>query len=99
MAVALETGLYLLLPLAGRALGKEWQARRSLAYALPLFCIGLHMAYIARIGGDHFEYRPLDVYWPLLVVSAAAGLVYCAAGCRPRSGGADRWWWVRGRER
>ena len=74
-AAALETGLYLLLPLAGLALGKGWEARRSLAYALPLLCIGLHMAYLARIGGDHFEYRPLDVYWPLLAVPAAVGLV------------------------
>ena len=77
VAAALETGLYLLLPLAGLALGKGWQVRRSLAYALPLLCIGLHMAYIARIGGDHFEYRPLDVYWPLLAVPAAAGIVHC----------------------
>ena len=76
-AAAVETGLYLLLPLAGLALGKDWRARRSLVYALPLLCIGLHMAYIARIGGDHFEYRPLDVYWPLLAVPAAAGLVHC----------------------
>ena len=76
-AAGLETGLYLLLPLAGLALGKGWRARRSLTYALPLLCIGLHMAYIARIGGDHFEYRPLDVYWPLLAVPAAAGLVHC----------------------
>ena len=66
----LETGLYLLLPLAGLALGTDWRARRSLMYALPLLCIGLHMAYIARIGGDHFEYRPLDVYWPLLAARA-----------------------------
>ena len=75
-AAALETGLYLLLPLAGLALGKGWRARRSLTYALPLGCIIAHMAYIARIGGDHFEYRPLDVYWPLLAVPATAGIVH-----------------------
>ena len=26
------------------------------------------MAYLLPIGGDHFEYRPLDFYWPLLAV-------------------------------
>ena len=75
-AAAIETGLYLLLPLAGLPLVRDWQERRSLVYLLPLLCIGLHMAYVARIGGDFFEYRPLDVYWPLLAVSAAAGIVH-----------------------
>ena len=75
-AATLETGLYLLLPLAGLAQGKGWQARRSLTAALVLSCIAAHMTYIARVGGDHFEYRPLDVYWPLLAVPAAEGLVY-----------------------
>ena len=75
-AAAVETGLYLLVPLAGLTLVKAWQARRDLTYALPLLCTGLHMMYVARIGGDHFEYRPLDVYWPLLAVPAAVGVVH-----------------------
>ena len=79
-AAVLETGLYLLLPLAGLALVKEWRARRSLTYALPLLCIVLHAAYVARVGGDHFEYRPLDFYWPLLAVPAAAGIVSLGLG-------------------
>ena len=79
-AAALETGLYLLLPLAGLALVKEWRARRSLTYALPLLCIVLHAAYVARIGGDHFEYRPLDFYWPLLAVPAAEGIMHLGLG-------------------
>ena len=75
-AAAVETGLYLLVPLAGLTLVKAWQAGRDLVYALPLLCIGLHMMYVARIGGDHFEYRPLDVYWPLLAVPATVGVVH-----------------------
>ena len=47
-----------------------------MTYALPLLCIVSHAAYIARIGGDHFEYRPLDFYWPLLAVPAAVGIVH-----------------------
>ena len=73
---ALETGLYLLLPLAVVSLVKGWRGRRCLTYALPLLCIGSHAAYIARIGGDNFEYRPLDFYWPLLAVAAAVGIVH-----------------------
>lgn len=75
-AATLETGLYLLLPLAFVALRARWKTQRDLAYALPLLCILPHMAYIMRIGGDHFEYRPLDFYWPLLAVPAAVGIVW-----------------------
>lgn len=75
-AAAVETGLYLLVPLAVLALVKGWWERRDLTYVLPVPCIGLHMVYVARIGGDHFAYRPLDGYWPLLAVSAAVGVVH-----------------------
>ncbi len=73
-AAALETGLYLLLPLAAVAARERWRARRDGSFALPLLLVGVHMAYVMRIGGDHFEYRPLDFYWPLLALPAAAGI-------------------------
>ena len=75
-AAALETGLYLLLPLAAVSLVQGWRRRRCLAHALPLLCIVVHMAYVARIGGDHFGDRPLDFYWPLLAAPAAEGVVH-----------------------
>ncbi len=75
-AAALETGLYLLLPLAAVAARERWRACRDGAFALPLVLIGVHMAYVMRVGGDHFEYRPLDFYWPLLALPAAAGIVH-----------------------
>ena len=88
-AAALETGLYLLLPLAAVAARERWRAHRDGAFALPLLLMGVHMAYVMRIGGDHFEYRPLDFYWPLLALPAAVGIVHLgsrlAAGrWRPR---------------
>ena len=79
---ALETGLYLLVPLACVASSARWKARRDLAYVLPLLCIVLHMAYLMRIGGDHFEFRPLDFYWPLLAVPAAVGIVHLGGRIR-----------------
>ncbi len=88
-AAALETGLYLLLPLAAVAARERWRACRDGSFALPLLLVGVHMAYVMRIGGDHFEYRPLDFYWPLLALPAAAGIAHLgkrlAAGrWRPR---------------
>ena len=48
------------------------------------------MAYLFRIGGYYFEYRPLDFYWPLLAVPAASGIVHLGSAAsallrRPRS--------------
>lgn len=82
-AATLETGLYLLVPLALVALRARWKTQRDLVYALPLLCIFPHMAYIMRIGGDHFEYRPLDFYWPLLAVPASVGIVWLGDRIRP----------------
>ena len=43
--------------------GSRWHV------ALALLCVAAHMAYQLPIGGDHFEFRPLDFYWPLLADS------------------------------
>ena len=75
-AAALETGLYLLIPLAAVAMRSRWRASHDRIWALVLLLVGVHMAYVMRIGGDHFEYRPLDFYWPLLAVPASMGIVY-----------------------
>ena len=75
-AAAIETGLYLLMPLAVLAARRAWRERGDLRLVLPLACIVPHMAYVFRIGGDYFEYRPLDFYWPLLAVPAASGIVH-----------------------
>ena len=75
-AATLETGLYLLLPLAAVAMRHHWRLHRDGAFALVLLLVGVHMIYVMRIGGDHFEYRPLDFYWPLLAVPAALGIVH-----------------------
>ncbi len=74
-AAALETGLYLLLPLSAVAMRHRWRSRRDGTFALVLLLVGVHMIYVMRVGGDHFEYRPLDFYWPLLAVPAALGIV------------------------
>ena len=74
-AAAIETGLYLLIPLAVVAVRRAWRKRGGLRLVLPLACVVPHMAYLFRVGGDYFEYRPLDFYWPLLAVPAASGIV------------------------
>ena len=84
VAAAIETGLYILLPLACLALRARWRMHRDGIYALPLLCIVAHMAYLLPIGGDHFEYRPLDFYWPLLALPAAEGLALLSSSAANR---------------
>ncbi|HJQ99541.1 MAG TPA: tetratricopeptide repeat protein [Candidatus Polarisedimenticolaceae bacterium] len=38
-----------------------------------------HALYVASIGGDHFEYRPLDLYFPFAFLLIARGLAVLAA--------------------
>ena len=72
---ALETGLYLLGPLALAGAWVRWRNARDGAYALALLCIGVHALSVMRLGGDHFEWRPLDFYWPLLALPAVEGIL------------------------
>ncbi len=39
-----------------------------------LALLSFQLVYLARIGGDHFEYRPLDIFWPLSSVIYASSL-------------------------
>ena len=78
-AAGVETGLYLLLPLGAWAALGRWRERQDLAYGLPLLIIALHAAYLARIGGDIMEWRPMDLYWPLLMLPAADGVARVGA--------------------
>ncbi len=77
---ALETGAYLWLPLALCACVHRFKRTARLDHLLAFFLIVPHALYLARIGGDHFEYRPLDFYWPLLAVPVAEGLWVLGAG-------------------
>ncbi len=71
-----ETGLYLLLPLTLVAGITRWRRHKDGTHLVVLLAIAVHFAYLARIGGDYFEYRPMDFYWPLLAVAAAVGLAH-----------------------
>ena len=78
-AAGLETGLYLLAPLAAAGAWLRWRLHRDSVYGLALLCIGLHAVHVMRLGGDHFEWRMLDFYWPLLSVPAAEGIAWTGA--------------------
>ncbi len=62
----LEYAVYLWVPLVVAALLFH-KKRSSLVTPVVFGAIVIpHAIYIASIGGDHFEYRPLDLYFPFL---------------------------------
>ena len=78
-AFTLEYFAWLWIPLL--ALGVARHLRRNTP-AFPLLvaaAIVPHVLYVAAIGGDHFEYRPLDLYFPLLYLLMADGVAVWAS--------------------
>jgi arabinofuranosyltransferase len=70
----IENGLYVSGPLAAFAM--VWRfVRGEKTVALLAACIVSHAAYLGFLGGDLFEYRPMDVYWPIFAVAVAEGTV------------------------
>jgi tetratricopeptide (TPR) repeat protein len=45
-----------------------------------------HVVYVASIGGDHFEFRPLDLYFPFVFLVMARGAAQLLDGVLPRIG-------------
>lgn len=80
VVAGLENGLPVLLPAAVLGAFARLHRTGDSVYALAALCIFPHMLYLVRIGGDHFEYRPLDFYWPLLAVAAVEGVFWAAHG-------------------
>jgi hypothetical protein len=82
-AFALEYGAFLWIPALLSAL--FWHRREKTSHVPLLIAAAVlpHALYVAAIGGDHFEYRPLDFYLPLIFVLLADGLhAWAASGSR-----------------
>jgi aldehyde dehydrogenase (NAD+) len=83
---ALEYALWLWIPLL--LAGVQDHRRRGSA-AVPLLfsvVVASHALYVAAIGGDHFEYRPLDLYFPFLHCLVFAGAAHLARAGWSRAG-------------
>lgn len=79
---AVEHGMYLVLPLA--LVGFVARLRHGdRLHLLSAFLIVPHLAYLVRIGGDHFEYRMLDLAFVLVALAAADGLAWLGQRSRP----------------
>jgi arabinofuranosyltransferase len=83
---ALEYCIFLWLPLLIASAKDHWDRR---ALHIPLIFAAIvvpHALYVVAIGGDHFEYRPLDLYFPFAFLLLANGAAHLAR--TPRRSGA-----------
>jgi hypothetical protein len=78
-AFGLEYAVWLWLPLI--ALGVRHHLRHGTGRVPAVFgaIVLPHLIYVAAIGGDHFEYRPQDLYFPFAYLLVYAGLLEIAA--------------------
>ncbi len=84
-AFCLEYSLYLYLPLLVAAI---FHHARKGSLLVPLVFAGVmfpYAGYLAAIGGDHFEYRPLDLFFPFFFLFTGSGVAAIA-----RRGGLSR---------
>jgi arabinofuranosyltransferase len=96
----IETGLYLVIPLALVGLAAREVLAKDGQHSLSAVMIGPHALYLFELGGDHFEFRPLDFWWPLLAVACADAIVALATwlegAVRARAAPWADWAWRAG---
>lgn len=87
---SIEHGLWLLVPLALAGTWARWARARDTALLAAWVWMVPQAVHLARMGGDHFEWRMLDPYFPFLIVGAVEGLAALCdvAGSRVRAAAA-----------
>lgn len=86
---ALENVLYLFIPLAAIAAWYRGRYHGDRLYRLFLLLVLPHAIYWARAGGDHFEYRIIDFWWPILTLGVVEGALIL--GKQMGEGATPRW--------
>jgi arabinofuranosyltransferase len=73
---ALEHALFFVLPFVSMGILHALKRRDLLLYGLFFALFFPYLYFLSYQGGDHFEYRPLDVLLPFLTLFTLEGLVY-----------------------
>jgi arabinofuranosyltransferase len=84
---AIEHAGWLVLPLAGVGTLSRWRQGDRTHVAMWLWAVPSYV-HLAKIGGDHFEFRMFDELWPVLYLAAADGLLVLLTAPRARAIGA-----------
>ena len=83
---AIEYAAWLWIPLLFAGVRGFLADRRAEAPLLLAAAVVPHLLYVASIGGDHFEFRPVDLYFPFLFVLMGRGAAALCDGLLPRLG-------------
>jgi len=83
-SAAVEYSLWFPLGLAVWGMVRAGKRGTGAATGFIIVLMGAQAVYLARIGGDHFEYRPLDFFWPVLSVTTTAALTRIAYRLAPQ---------------
>ena len=79
LTMCLEYGVYLWLPAMALGAWAQWQRGQWFVPALIASLLIPHAIYVMRIGGDHFEYRPFDLYLPFALLLFGDGVAAFAS--------------------
>src|SRR5262249_34956952 len=77
---AIEYAAWLWLPLIAAAAVHHARRRTGHRFVMILSIVIPHAIFVASVGGDHFEYRPLDLYFPLIFLLLYDGAKHLARG-------------------
>jgi arabinofuranosyltransferase len=83
---AIEYAAWLWIPFLAAGVRGFLTDRRAEAPLLLAAAVVPHVLYVASIGGDHFEFRPVDLYFPFLFLLMGRGAAALADGLLPRWG-------------
>jgi len=77
---ALEHAVYLWIPLLVAGVAFHLRGGDRLVPLVAVAACLPHAVYVASVGGDHFEFRPLDLYFPFAFVLMAHGVATLCRG-------------------
>ena len=83
---AIEYAVWLWIPFVFAGVKGFLADRRAEAPLLLAAAVVPHVLYVASIGGDHFEFRPVDLYFPFLFLVMGRGAAALCRALWPRSG-------------
>jgi hypothetical protein len=81
---AIEYAAWLWIPFVFAGVRGFLADRRAEAPLLLAAAVVPHVLYVASIGGDHFEFRPVDLYFPFLFLLMGRGAAALCDGLLPR---------------
>ncbi len=79
-ALALEYAIYLWVPFLVAGVVRHLRRGSGFVPLLFLAVAAAQTLYVAAVGGDHFEYRPLDILFPLFFLLICEGARHLARG-------------------